>query len=284
MLITEINFAAINLAAGVPGFMAVAERPQAALLIVHGLAEYAGRYAALASELAGRGISCFAYDQRGHGAAPGPRTHVARFDHYVEDLLRVATQVRERDQTLPLYLWGHSMGAIVVAAAAAAAATLPVRGAILTSNSLEVFRYRSPNPLHPWLRSLARVAPRLRVPLGLDPRKISSDIAVQQAYGTDPRIPRTASLRLIVEFANACELLRTSARQIRMPCLVLHGEYDAIAPVSGAKQLFDALGSRDKQLNIFAGQLHEVHNESDPVRSRFIDTLVQWVLTRARRR
>jgi len=268
---------AVNFAAGLPGFTAAAQRPQAALLIVHGLAEYADRYAALALELAGRGISCFAFDQRGHGGAAGPRTHIARFQHYVADLQRVVAQVRERDPKLPLYLWGHSMGAIVVAAAAA---TLPIQGAIISSNSLEVFR-RGLNPLHPVLRLLAHVVPRVRVPLGLDASKISSDEAVQRAYGSDPRIARSASLRLIVEFAAACELIRTSAGQIRLPCLVLHGELDAIAPAAGAQQLFDALGSTDKQLIIFSGQRHEVHNERSPVRARFVDTISEWVLARA---
>jgi alpha-beta hydrolase superfamily lysophospholipase len=274
MPITESNFAA-----GVPGFLAAAERPQAALLIVHGLAEHAQRYATLASVLAGRGISCFAFDQRGHGATSGPRTHVSRFQDYVEDLQRIATEVQQRDVRLPLYLWGHSMGAMVVAAAAAAG-TLPIRGVVLSSNSLEVFR-RGPNPLHPVFRGLAQVLPRVRVPLGLKPENISSDVTVQRAYANDPRIPHTASLRLIVEFAAACELIRTSARQIRVPCLVLHGELDAIAPAAGAQQLFDAVGSSDKELVIFAGQRHEVHNESPPVRARFIDTIGEWLLMRA---
>jgi alpha-beta hydrolase superfamily lysophospholipase len=273
MPITEITFAG-----GLPGFVAEAERPQAALLIVHGLAEYALRYASLAEELTGRGITCFAFDQRGHGDAVGPRTHISSFQNYIEDLLRIVVQQRERDPQLPLYLWGHSMGAMVVAAAAAASPR-HVRGVILSSNSLEVFR-RGPNPLHPVLRALARVVPRVRIPLGLAGEKISSDVTVQRAYVSDPRIPHTASLRLLVEFAAACEGIRTSAADIRVPCLVLHGELDAIAPVAGAQLLFAALGSADKKLVIFPGQRHEVHNESAPVRAQFIATLSEWMLAR----
>lgn len=272
MAITELTFQP-----RLPGFAALAQQPRAALLIVHGLAEYAGRYRVLAEDLASRGISCFAFDQRGHGATSGPRTHVARFQHFIDDLHGVVAEVQARDPRLPLYVWGHSMGAMVVAAAAP---SLRVRGAIISSNSLEVFR-RSPNPLGLPFRLLSCVAPRMRVPLGLDPRKISSDEAVQRAYGSDPLIPHTASLRLIVEFAAACERIRTSAREVRMPCLVLHGELDAIAPAAAAQQLFDALGAQDKQLVLFEGQRHELHNERSPVRARFIDTIEQWILQRA---
>ena len=78
------------------GFESLAAQPRASLLIVHGLAEYAGRYRHLAANLASRGISCFAYDQRGHGARPGTRTHVDRFDDFVDDLNLEAASLARR--------------------------------------------------------------------------------------------------------------------------------------------------------------------------------------------
>ncbi|HKU16270.1 MAG TPA: lysophospholipase [Steroidobacteraceae bacterium] len=264
--------------AAASGFETLAPQPRAALLIVHGLAEYAGRYRDIAATLAARGISCFAYDQRGHGAQPGTRTHVDRFDDFVDDLNLAAESLRRRSPELPLFVWGHSMGSIVVICAVLSARHR-WRGAITTSNSLEVFR-RGPNPLNPFFRLAARVAPTIRVPLGLDPRKISTDEAVQRAYGSDPLIPPTASLRLIVEFAAACERCRESAQQLTLPWLVVHGEEDAIAPAQGSRLLFDALQAQDKQLVIYPGLRHEVHNERAAERARFIDLLSSWILAR----
>ena len=106
---------------GSSGFECLAAQPRAALLIVHGLAEYAGRYRELGTTLAGRGISCFAYDQRGHGTRPGTRTHVERFDDFVDDLNIEATSLQRRSPELPLFVWGHSMGSIVVDGRGAAA-------------------------------------------------------------------------------------------------------------------------------------------------------------------
>ena len=153
------------------------------------------------------------------------------------------------------------------------------RGAITTSNSLEVFR-RGPNPLNPLFRLASRVSPRIRVPLGLDSRKISRDAAVQRAYAHDPLILPTASLRLIVEFAAACERCRKDAAQLTLPWLVVHGEADAIAPVQGSRVLFEALQSQDKQLVIYPGLRHEVHNERSEERAKFIDLLSGWILER----
>ena len=52
--------------------------------------------ATLAATLADRGISCFAYDQRGHGSRPGKRTHVERFEDFVDDLNLAAESLRRR--------------------------------------------------------------------------------------------------------------------------------------------------------------------------------------------
>ena len=263
---------------GSSGFECLAAQPRAALLIVHGLSDYAGRYRELATTLAGRGISCFAFDQRGHGMRPGTRTHVDRFDDFVDDLNIEAASLQRRSPEQPLFVWGHSMGSIVVMGAVQTARHR-WRGVITTSNSLEVFR-RRPNPLNPFFRLASRVLPGLRVPLGLDARKISTDEAVQHAYATDPLVPPTASLRLIVEFAAACERARAGATQLTMPWLVVHGEEDASAPVRGAHVLFDALRSQDKELVIYPGLRHEVHNERPAERAKFIDLLSRWILER----
>jgi alpha-beta hydrolase superfamily lysophospholipase len=263
-----------------PGFAKLAPDARASLLVVHGLAEYAGRYLDFAEALSKRGVSCFAYDQIGHGGRPGVRTHVARFDEYVADLGIAARAVRAHSPGAPLFVWGHSMGAIV-AALAALERPDACAGVIATSNSLEIFR-RGANPLHPVFRALSTIAPRIRIPLGLDARKISSDASVQQAYATDPGIPATASLRLIVEFAKACERVRLLApRGTKTPWLLAHGELDEIAPALGSQALYDLLGAADKRLVIYPGLRHEVHNEHPAARAAFLDLLTEWVLVRA---
>ncbi|HEY6644244.1 lysophospholipase [Povalibacter sp.] len=263
------------------GFQVPAAVPAAALIIVHGLAEYADRYRAIAAEWAARGISTFAYDQRGHGATPGTRTHVDRFSRFVDDLNELLSAVHAAYPQLSVFIWGHSMGSIV---AVLSAATLhpAIHGVITTSNSLEIFR-RGTNPLNPFFRVLSRLAPRMRIPLGLDSRKISSDESVQHAYATDSRIPSTASVRLIVEFAAACEAARKVAPGISLPWLNVHGAEDRIAPVAGSNALHELLGSSDKRLQIYPGLRHEVHNEVPAARRAFVQLITQWILDHAGR-
>ena len=260
---------------------AFAAEPRAALVIVHGLAEYAGRYREIAQAFAAHGISTFAYDQIGHGADESTRTHVPQFDLFVDDASEACIKFGERVPGVPLFVWGHSMGAIV-ALHLAARGEPAFAGLIVSSNSLEVFK-TGPDPLNPFFRFASRIVPKVRIPLGLDARKISHDESVQRAYANDPQIPTTASLRLIVEFAQACETARGDAPAIRVPALIVQGEADAIAPAKASQVLFDTIGSQDKTLKIYPGLRHEVHNERAEDREAFIELLSSWILARCAR-
>ncbi len=262
-----------------PASESLADSPRAALVILHGLAEHAGRYRTLADELAARGISTLAFDQRGHGTTAGPRTHVDAFDDLVQDALHVCADFAARHPALPLFVWGHSMGGIV-GLRMAARDTATLSGLIVSSSSLEVFK-RGLDPLRPFFRFASRVAPRVRIRLGLDVTHLSSDAAVQRDYANDPLIPSTGSLRLIVEFAKACDLARNDAPKIHAPTLIVHGEADAIAPARGSQMLFDALGSADKTLKILPELRHEVQNERAEDRAVFVELLVSWILARS---
>ena len=99
---------------GFPGYEVLPQEPRAALLIVHGIAEHSGRYRHAAHALASHGVACFAYDQRSHGLNPGVRTHVDDFRQFAEDLKQVAAVLHDRNPKLPLFVWGHSMGSVIL--------------------------------------------------------------------------------------------------------------------------------------------------------------------------
>jgi len=260
----------------------LAAESKAALVIVHGLAEYGARYQPAAVELAKRGISTFAFDLTGHGPDANPRTHVDSFDVFVDEASEACAQAASLQPEVPLFVWGHSMGAII-ALHFAVRRERSLAGLIVSSNSLEVFK-KSLNPLHPFFLFASRVIPRARIPLGLDSKKMSRDEAVQRAHANDPLIVPTASLKLIVEFAKACESARADASQIEQPVLIVHGEADEVAPASGAQVLFDALGPIDKKVKVFPHLRHEVHNERPADRAAFFELLCDWILARVERK
>jgi alpha-beta hydrolase superfamily lysophospholipase len=261
-----------------PGFETVPHGAKAGLIIVHGIAEHAARYRHAAEALAARGIASFVYDQRGHGVSPGTRTHVRNFADFAADLKLIGENVRRRFSELPLFVWGHSMGSVVVLLAAS---DLPwPRGIITTGCALDALPKLEGIP-GAVLRMASALAPRLRISLRIDAAALTQVPEEQSRHMSDPLVARTATLRLLYGFAQACRTSRVIAHKIVLPWLAVHGEADKVCPISGSRALIDALGSPDKRLVNYPSLLHEIHNEDETARTALFDLMSRWMLERA---
>ena len=92
-----------------------AENSRGAVVIVHGLSEFTGKYHEFAWYLLNQGFDVFLYDQRSHGLSCRltPRQdliHVDHFSDYQKDLHCFVCDVVRKVTDKPLYLYGHSMG------------------------------------------------------------------------------------------------------------------------------------------------------------------------------
>jgi alpha-beta hydrolase superfamily lysophospholipase len=91
-----------------------------ALVISHGMKEYALRYDEVARFFALKGFAVFAYDHRGHGVEAKGRGELGflaeknGFCRVVEDLCEVVRYVKGRCPSGTLALLGHSFGSFVV--------------------------------------------------------------------------------------------------------------------------------------------------------------------------
>jgi alpha-beta hydrolase superfamily lysophospholipase len=261
-----------------PGFEVVPQGAKAVLIIVHGIAEHGARYRHAAAALSQRNIASFVYDQRGHGEYPGTRAHIADFADFAADLGQIGENVQQRFPELPLFVWGHSMGSVVVLLAAQ---NLPwARGLILTGCALDAMP-KLDGVAGTLLRIASALAPRLRISLRIDASVLTQDLEEQRRHMNDPLVPRTASIRLLYGFAAACRTCLANAPRITLPLLAVHGEADKVCPISGSRVLIEHLGSRDKQLVIYPNLLHEVHNEDEPSRAALFDLMSRWMIERA---
>jgi acylglycerol lipase len=262
-----------------PGYEAVPRAAKAGLIVVHGIAEHGARYRHAAAALAANDIASFVYDQRGHGENPGTRAHVEDFADFASDLQLIGEDLRQRFPKLPLFVWGHSMGSIVLALAATQGLSW-ARGAITTGCALDAMP-KLDGIAGSLLRMASTLAPRLRISLRIDSTALTQVLEEQRRHMSDPLIPRTASLRLLYGFALACRTCRTNAAKITLPWLAVHGAADKVCPISGSQRLIGSLGSRDKQLVTYPELLHEVHNEDERARAALFDLMSRWILERA---
>jgi acylglycerol lipase len=78
---------------------------RAHLLLVHGIAEHAGRYPHVAAKLARAGIATHAFDLRGFGGSGGPRAYTDRWSQFHDDLEDRLAEVRSAAGGLPVVLY-----------------------------------------------------------------------------------------------------------------------------------------------------------------------------------
>ena len=85
------------------------------IVLAHGAAEHAGRYARFAHALGQQGFETWALDHRGHGKSPGPNGlgdfGSAGWDGLIDDIAQLVRMARDAQRDVPLALIGHSMGA-----------------------------------------------------------------------------------------------------------------------------------------------------------------------------
>lgn len=87
--------------------------------LVHGMAEHKERYLEMMEHLCDAGYVCIIHDHRGHGESVRSEEDYGYFyedgkEALIQDTHQVTLWIKERYPGLPLYLFGHSMGSLVV--------------------------------------------------------------------------------------------------------------------------------------------------------------------------
>lgn len=249
------------------------ESPRAAVTLVHGYAEHAGRYAALAETLAQAGYAVYTLDLRGHGKSEGKRANVRVLNDYINDLARFTDIVRESQPNLRRFLFGHSMGG-VIALQLALEHPEKVDGLVLSApfvqNAVSV-----PPLLEHAAHLISNILPDLPVQK-LDVNALARDKNVVQRYQDDPLVYHgKVKARLGYELLRVGPYLTGRAASIAVPTLLQHGTADRIAAKVGIEALYRVMTSKDKTLKLYEGAYHEIYN--DYGREAVIEDMLGWL-------
>jgi alpha-beta hydrolase superfamily lysophospholipase len=205
-----------------------AETPQAVIVAVHGFNDYSNAFDLPARWWAARGVTVYAYDQRGFGRAPG-RGLWAGDGRMADDLNAVVALVRREHPGVPVYLPGESMGGGVVMRSFTLPNPPKVDGVILAAPA--VWGWREMNAFYDVvLWSSAHMLPEMTVTgRGLKIRP-SDNIEMLRALGRDPLIIKETQVGTIYGLVNLMDEAAAAAPRINVPVLLLYGAHDQIVP------------------------------------------------------
>ena len=244
---------------------------RAVVVLVHGLGEHIQRYQHVAEKFNAKGIALLGFDQQGHGKTGGKRGVINSAEGLMEDISLTIKLAKERFPGLPVFIYGHSMGALEVLYYGLNGPERPA-GILATSPALDVASMSKAQ--RGLVRLLKNILPDLAVDNGLPIDGLSQDAASNQAYRDDPLVHPKASVRLAAFMMQAAEDVMSKANEWNVPLYLAHGSKDPICPVAGSDQFAQRLGSKVTYKR-WDGFYHETHNE--PEKDVVIAAMLDWV-------
>ena len=266
-----------DIGTGVTGYVWHAPNSRAVLLLQPGYGDYAHRYVKqnnqLIPHLLNAGISVYAFDMWGTGRSPGKRG-VADVSQAVEDHLAARRKLKE--QPLPVFLFGHSLGGLVTATSMVREQS-GISGVILLAPAI---KYGA----NAFLRFVARVGgfimPTLPGPLPVG--KIEKLTHVTEAQDRIKNDPLLYIGRITwVTLAGGAKIFHENWKlypNVRVPVLALHGTADENTDPDGSRQLIETISSPDKTLHLIPDAYHAPLDDTDA--DQTLQVIMTWLQDR----
>ena len=263
--------------------------PVAVLQLVHGVAEYIGRYDDFARFLNSHGVIVVGHDHLGHGLSlPEGGTPVYFGDGNtwntpVDDIYVLHTKLKEQYPHLPLLLMGHSMGsflsrtylirypgtvdaAIIMGTGHQSPAVVAGGRAIAkAAGKRHGFKAHSPRVEDLAFGAYNKAFAPNRTSLDW----LSASDNNVDAYIADPLCGQKTSIGLFYEMLGGIRFVSAqkniNSMNLNTPILFISGDRDPVGEMGkGVKRAYNAFrraGVRDVEIKLYRGLRHEILNE-----------------------
>lgn len=249
-----------------------APEEKAALCIVHGVGERILRYGEFADTLAQRGYSVFGGDLQGHGVSPGPRGHVGSREtvcKQIDDMVNHAlTEMRGK----PVFLFGHSMGGLLVLYYRHVRPDSPLAGYVTSSPWLGLTKKYSMCER----QAFAKIADADET--AVFKPELHQDFLFHKEEGRhvykDDTLHTLISYRNVVERLEDIDLVFASADVDKGNLYIMAGEEDPICVCSVIAHYAELCGDK-ATMRAWPGMRHEPWNE--PERAQVLGEMMDWM-------
>ena len=253
------------------------------LVFLHGLGAHSGWFIDMGNELNARGLTVYMDDHRGFGRSEGARGHVRRGTQYLDDIDRLLSEAQRAQAGAPLFLLGHSMGAIFAVHVAAREATA---GAHRLSGLMLV---------NPWVRDTSKPTLSLAwavygkgalgsarpITAAGGPEAMTTNPEATQMLLADTYWVRAQSGSFFYQILKLRGTMLKAARSVKIPALVMQSEKDLAVVPAASRRCYDALGSQDKTWKTYPGFAHDFEFEAE--RAVLDDDVSDWIMRRRTR-
>jgi acylglycerol lipase len=255
------------------------DSPCAVVILLHGVAEHSGRYEHLAQFYNENDIAVISMDLRGHGLSEGKHVFMPTAEALFQDIDLLIEETKYRYPSCPAILYGHSMGGNLALSYTLnrfpnASDTCPYQGIIVSSPWIRLTRFlQPPRPINSLIRTMCRLHPSFKIPLRFDPRLVTRDEKIANAYSEDPYIRRSATLSLAHTMGGMATMLDRSTCIFNIPVLIQHGNADSLTSHNASSNFAQRGGNI--QFKSWPNCYHELHHE--PEKEEIFNFTLNWI-------
>ena len=253
------------------------------LLGIHGGVSHSGDYETVGCYFREHGVTTISFDLCGHGS--NKLVDIPGFDVFIEDVVRMLDWVRARHPQTPLFIVGHSMGALIASHLVLSTRLTPysVSGIVLSSPY-----YANAIPVPPWMiplsRWLAKLFPTAKVPMEDLTRWLTHDREITERHIADTLLQRRgsdASMRFGRSLLDAQAALNNDLSQWNLPVFAVVAGDDRLANAAVGMQLLRTIPAALLELHRYEQNYHENFNELN--RQEIFAAMLQWMRSIQRR-
>lgn len=251
--------------------------PKAVILAIHGGMAHAGDYVTPALYFKEHGIATVSFDMCGHDGKK--RVDIPGFNTFLDDAALFLKWVKNTYPGLPIFIMGHSMGALIATHLELGrfAKDRDIKGVILSS-PYYVNAIKAPKILQTFARSLAKLLPKMKVPLEHLTHLLTHDAAIAARHLADERDNVRAtevSFRFAASLMVAQEdLPGTFSKWVHPVFAVVAGD-DKLAEAQGAATLLHTIPKDLLEYHHYPDNFHENFNELN--RNKIFADIVGWM-------
>ena len=240
--------------------------------LVHGLGEHSGRYQFVGSFFNRHDVGMVSLDRIGHGRSPGKRGDAPGWNHLLGEIDYLIQLLKEVDDNLPVFLYGHSMGAHL-GLMYAIERKPNINGLIAGSPSIEL-TYPPSGLLVSVAKMVAPIWPSLLQDNKLKLNYITRDKASYEDYLADPLIHGKVSLRVALNMLRTGKILQTYSGPFPLPLYLMHGTDDGITDPEGSIAFHKRIEG-DVTFKLWDAAFHELHQE--PEKEDILSGILTWM-------
>ena len=250
------------------------------LIIHHGMGEHSGRYKILYPYFENSPIKIYAFDIRGNGRSGGTRAYVKKFSDYINDLEKFVDFVKEKEKVDKVYLLGHSMGTLVVTQFMKKKENAEeINGFLLSGFAGKVIDDSIMFTIQKMVAPiLSTFFPKMKIETSTDLSVLTHDKEIIQKYENDPLRNKFVTARLGYQILKTTGVVFDEVKLIQNPVYIFHGKQDKVVSYKGSEELYEKIGSLNKELEIYENLRHETINELPKDRKIVINNFKNWII------